>query len=92
MDRNGIVPKHSAVLVFVATREGGVDRNVECKAPAEVPYVATREGGVDRNKLLSDGSAKTITVATREGGVDRNFCQPFSRRQPHRRHPRGWRG
>ena len=37
-------------VVFVATREGGVDRNIFCP-PVDfiLLSVATREGGVDRN-------------------------------------------
>ena len=39
---------HSAVE-FVATREGGVDRNAEWAGSCLLLAVATREGGVDRN-------------------------------------------
>ena len=51
MDRNVF---NSVMLVFsfssVATREGGVDRNITPTLEAALPTcVATREGGVDRN-------------------------------------------
>ena len=39
-------------LMVVATREGGVDRNLFCKNMSGTKRcVATREGGVDRNDL-----------------------------------------
>ena len=39
-------------IFAVATREGGVDRNVKNSASLDkLPSVATREGGVDRNYM-----------------------------------------
>ena len=57
---------------FVATREGGVDRNAQRHDGCCVSGVATREGGVDRNAFLLCTIPLQISVATREGGVDRN--------------------
>ena len=56
----------------VATREGGVDRNMADATVAKLLDVATREGGVDRNRIDSGGRGNGA-VATREGGVDRNI-------------------
>ena len=62
----------SAMLVGVATREGGVDRNLAfyhplsilCKSPpARVAWIET--------SVLGRLEMQTV-VATREGGVDRN--------------------
>ena len=56
----------------VATREGGVDRNIRQQRTAIASSrVATREGGVDRN-VTSEYNYAFHLVATREGGVDRN--------------------
>ena len=60
----------------VATREGGVDRNIRGNVRGvQDDAVATREGGVDRNKQ-SANVVQQYAVATREGGVDRNTCSP----------------
>ena len=72
MDRNTPTTHGSPRACRVATREGGVDRNVvgpEIGRGGET--VATREGGVDRNARLCGGN-NAAAVATREGGVDRN--------------------
>ena len=56
----------------VATREGGVDRNMTIESskeagsaspPARVAWIET---------LCSRSSCQNLRVATREGGVDRN--------------------
>ena len=61
------------IVAKVATREGGVDRNITSLYNTKSPHnVATREGGVDRNSSSSLKSWIVTTVATREGGVDRN--------------------
>ena len=77
----------------VATREGGVDRNVHLVCAVGVVFVvATREGGVDRNTRVRVLFTVGGGVATREGGVDRNN---FACQEPLAglcRHPRGWRG
>ena len=72
MDRN--VTNHlDRFLSFVATREGGVDRNeTEIDGNELGGAVATREGGVDRN-LIHPLARLGREVATREGGVDRNL-------------------
>ena len=62
----------SDVYGTVATREGGVDRNLMCSFGSFVKRVATREGGVDRNAKRSTWTKTCPAVATREGGVDRN--------------------
>ena len=59
----------------VATREGGVDRNVNVYGFDAVQVVATREGGVDRNSGVFLKAEGRLAVATREGGVDRNCVQ-----------------
>ena len=57
----------------VATREGGVDRNIDMEREQLCrQHVATREGGVDRNNGYIAELHKG-EVATREGGVDRNL-------------------
>ena len=57
----------------VATREGGVDRNIKIGFPIVYGHlVATREGGVDRNFPDRGWYLPPLFVATREGGVDRN--------------------
>ena len=62
---------------FVATREGGVDRNCSIKIRiVRTASVATREGGVDRNKKSTLILRGPESVATREGGVDRNLQLP----------------
>ena len=74
MDRNTPTTHGSPRACRVATREGGVDRNVvgpEIGRGGET--VATREGGVDRNARLCGGN-NAAAVATREGGVDRNYA------------------
>ena len=75
----------------VATREGGVDRNISTPVPPYDVGVATREGGVDRNTRLISSSCSRH-VATREGGVDRNNLVMSYVLRYMRRHPRGWRG
>ena len=73
MDRNTGFSKTAAVWIQVATREGGVDRNIHNNtAYVSISPVATREGGVDRNKRDDTKQCTHIMVATREGGVDRN--------------------
>ena len=57
---------------YVATREGGVDRNIKGLRPSCLVEVATREGGVDRNMSRAETPVAPLWVATREGGVDRN--------------------
>ena len=59
----------------VATREGGVDRNLHVGDVHRPGRVATREGGVDRNNEILALTIVLTTVATREGGVDRNTQQ-----------------
>ena len=77
----------------VATREGGVDRNVHnLDANHCNVWVATREGGVDRNLKSGPAYKQLRNVATREGGVDRNTRIPESAFKELGRHPRGWRG
>ena len=49
MDRNIFSAAVAVVFSTVATREGGVDRNLEAIAELIEAKVATREGGVDRN-------------------------------------------
>ena len=39
------------ISTTVATREGGVDRNIKNYSAQVLKAVATREGGVDRNSL-----------------------------------------
>ena len=60
------------LITTVATREGGVDRNIYCRfsshkqqesPPARVAWIEMISGNVNRSKPV---------VATREGGVDRN--------------------
>ena len=58
---------------IVATREGGVDRNIDNMEETNNESVATREGGVDRNEQLCVYNSPLVCVATREGGVDRNI-------------------
>ena len=54
MDRNMSRAETPVAPLWVATREGGVDRN-DTRAPdAPVHLVATREGGVDRNVIYCD--------------------------------------
>ena len=65
----------------VASREGGVDRNMLADRVDTLGGVASREGGVDRN-MLADRVDTLGGVASREGGVDRNH---LLRRLP--RHP-----
>ena len=51
MDRNSLNLAALPTGGYVATREGGVDRNCERPLRVQTPMgVATREGGVDRNK------------------------------------------
>ena len=62
--------------MLVATREGGVDRNIDKMKAVEVgDDVATREGGVDRNNSSMEARTAEKQVATREGGVDRNIMR-----------------
>ena len=49
MDRNFFSGLSFGCLKFVATREGGVDRNKTQPPIKAIRLVATREGGVDRN-------------------------------------------
>ena len=50
MDRNVVNQTIYAAKQTVATREGGVDRNIGyCLKTSTAVKVATREGGVDRN-------------------------------------------
>ena len=76
----------------VATREGGVDRNLGvgvisqkglASPPARVAWIETRPG---------QRHTRGGVVATREGGVDRNFINEVRPARAARRHPRGWRG
>ena len=60
---------------LVATREGGVDRNIQRGKQNHAHSVATREGGVDRNRWSANRCKYYWHVATREGGVDRNLTQ-----------------
>ena len=54
MDRNYKVDTATGTVVYVATREGGVDRNTVLKHTNRLLIsVATREGGVDRNSLVA---------------------------------------
>ena len=76
----------------VATREGGVDRNMNYYEINEDTAVATREGGVDRNARIGQAVVNALGVATREGGVDRNIGARPQRPATMGRHPRGWRG
>ena len=77
MDRN-IPYGGSVITISVATREGGVDRNIISLLEIEVKPVATREGGVDRNAQYRPRAVNSSCVATREGGVDRNtVCFPL---------------
>ena len=92
MDRN-ININHPAMRPFyVATREGGVDRNFggtyrDAKdirsPPARVAWIETFSVRI---------SAAPSLVATREGGVDRNTLLAFCLHSIRGRHPRGWRG
>ena len=92
MDRN-ININHPAMRPFyVATREGGVDRNFggtyrDAKdirsPPARVAWIETFSVRI---------SAAPSLVATREGGVDRNFIHNERGTHMKGRHPRGWRG
>ena len=75
----------------VATREGGVDRNIMAETINLPRDVATREGGVDRN-IMAETVNLPRDVATREGGVDRNAKLPQFWALEVGRHPRGWRG
>ena len=91
MDRNFA----AAILwraAFVATREGGVDRNIFFAVlafnlaespPARVAWIET---------CISAHFLLKRYVATREGGVDRNFKKPMPTPCSSCRHPRGWRG
>ena len=56
---------------WVASREGGVDRNRHLAIRRRFGGVASREGGVDRNSR-SRRAWTCSGVASREGGVDRN--------------------
>ena len=72
MDRNERI-RNAGAKAYVATREGGVDRNIiYCAEKNHRLNVATREGGVDRNSIISEICEWYTEVATREGGVDRN--------------------
>ena len=84
--------QRSSRFSCVATREGGVDRNVDFPLLQRETIVATREGGVDRNTFRSAGGSSNSTVATREGGVDRNAYLHTEDDLLKSRHPRGWRG
>ena len=60
MDRNNGTT-YERLAEKVATREGGVDRNVQLLIWQKAIVVATREGGVDRNianraQMNQDGS------------------------------------
>ena len=79
-------------MLIVATREGGVDRNMGYSTLFLLPAVAPREGGVDRNGLMVHLSRRQSLVATREGGVDRNLQVEAEEWELPGRHPRGWRG
>ena len=62
MDRNLVDLCLAVVVRYVATREGGVDRNYYPIFAEYLPVVATREGGVDRNtseKLYSDDGVES---------------------------------
>ena len=74
MDRNDNVPSFR-LRPAVATREGGVDRNIHngrilCDAvtspPARVAWIET---------YVAKGKFDAVVVATREGGVDRNMTE-----------------
>ena len=52
MDRNSMLNKVWPPAMAVATREGGVDRNIMAETVNLPRDVATREGGVDRNAKL----------------------------------------
>ena len=49
MDRNTFIDNLTGGKLSVATREGGVDRNIIVHKLDRFFRVATREGGVDRN-------------------------------------------
>ena len=51
MDRNALHALINRRQYIVATREGGVDRNLTRYIDTSLKTVATREGGVDRNLL-----------------------------------------
>ena len=77
----------------VASREGGVDRNVGIVVCADhAGAVASREGGVDRNRNQTAFIRLRAHVASREGGVDRNSARRSAAVTDWRRLPRGGRG
>ena len=72
MDRNGYVYGEMCAEHWVATREGGVDRNtgifciragITVSPPARVAWIET---------VVKFPNQRYASVATREGGVDRN--------------------
>ena len=80
------------ISMYVATREGGVDRKSTETVTQQPQGVATREGGVDRKILAHFRKKINRQVATREGGVDRKIIADTQPGKVARRHPRGWRG
>ena len=73
MDRNSAIVRQKTRIIHVATREGGVDRNMNDfrrlqqtvkSPPARVAWIETF--------LVIIFSRSATVVATREGGVDRN--------------------
>ena len=76
----------------VATREGGVDRNIHAGNRDGQCVVATREGGVDRNTVvLPQSLLDKLSPPARVAWIETLSAEPI---QPcaGRRHPRGWRG
>ena len=69
-------PPMMSVSSPVASREGGVDRNLQSQDEAYGAAVASREGGVDRNRMVQRRQLR-VGVASREGGVDRNSNTPL---------------
>ena len=82
----------ATAYVEVASREGGVDRNLWLVEQVRGIVVASREGGVDRNQINKSYSSRSISVASREGGVDRNASDARLVSATMGRLPRGGRG
>ena len=93
MDRNYWWPIRGKLVAWVATREGGVDRNAlyeHCKAilrgspPARVAWIETY---LLEDVFLANGWSPPARVAWIE-----TWTMWATEGSPSRRHPRGWRG
>ena len=91
---------HEDEQAGVASREGGVDRNIGSAVPrrwcATAGCVASREGGVDRNALVvtHHRAASALLSPPARGAWIATPAAPYTRArcQPGRRLPRGGRG